>query len=52
MDGDLLIDPMIRTWVILPIMLIAFLFYLGRHYASQYLTTRTIDLKKIAEGYA
>lgn len=47
----MLIDPKIRTWVILPIMVIAFLFYAGRHFAALYLTSRTVDLKKIAEGH-
>ena len=39
---ELVLDPQIRAWVILPIMLITFLVGMGRHYAQILIT----DAKK------
>ena len=34
MADDLLLDLAIRTWVVVPIMIITFLVGIGRHYAT------------------
>jgi hypothetical protein len=48
--ADLLLDPQIRLWVVVPILVIAFCIGLCRHYASQLLSSpATPDEGKIRE---
>lgn len=49
--AELLLDPDIRLWVILPIFLITLLFGLLRHYASELLVSQpTQSLEQIKDG--
>ncbi|CAI5447829.1 unnamed protein product [Caenorhabditis angaria] len=48
---DLLLDPAIRTWVFLPIVVITFLIGVLRHYISLlWMNKKKIDLENIADG--
>lgn len=51
MSVELLLDPAIRLWVILPIVLISLMFGLVRHYATVLLKSeRPADLTSVKDG--
>lgn len=51
--SDLLIDPDIRVWVFLPIVLITFLIGFLRNYVNVLLTsTKKVDLQQIQDSQA
>lgn len=48
---DLLLDPQIRSWVVVPIVLITFFVGLGRHFVTILINgPKTVDLEKIREN--
>eukprot|EP00054_Salpingoeca_dolichothecata_P018084 m.110536 g.110536 ORF g.110536 m.110536 type:complete len:252 (+) comp22726_c0_seq2:40-795(+) len=52
-EADLLLDPEIRLWVVVPIVIITFCVGLGRHFVSLLLTTeKKRELVEIMEGQA
>jgi hypothetical protein len=51
-SADLLLDPEIRLWVVVPIIVIAFCIGLCRHYASALLgSPETPDTEKLIHSY-
>lgn len=50
--AELLLDPAIRFWVFLPIVLITFLIGVVRHYASILLTSKKkVDLSQVQDRW-
>ncbi|KAI6174781.1 ER membrane protein complex subunit 3 [Aphelenchoides bicaudatus] len=48
---DLLLDPAIRTWVFIPIIVITFLVGIVRHFAFLILNNKPVDLDKMKDGH-
>jgi hypothetical protein len=49
-DVELVLDPGIRAWVVVPIVLLTFLVLLGKHYLALYMESRPKpDLAKLTD---